>query len=160
MGPDNAETIRRWVEEMWNDRRYSLCEELPAPRFTEHAHAPFSEHEPGLVDAPQTMRASMEWLVRQFPDLSMTIEALVAQDDLVAARVLSTGTSLGPLNGVAPPTGRGFRAEQTHWFRLQDGRIVEHWATRDDLTAMLQLGAVGSPGPRGGRAPEPDDPAS
>jgi predicted ester cyclase len=160
MGTDNAETIRRWVEEMWNGRRYSLCEELLAPRFAEHAHAPFSEHEPGLVDGPQTMRASMEWLVRQFPDLSMTIEALVAQGDLVAARVLSTGTNLGPLNGVAPPTGRRFRAEQTHWFRLQDGRIVEHWATRDDLTAMLQLGAVGGPGPGGGRAPEADDAAS
>lgn len=160
MSTDNAETIRRWVEEMWNGRRYSLCDELVSPRFTEHAHAPFSEHEPGLVDGPQAMRASMEWLVRQFPDLSMTIEALVAQDDVVAARVLSTGTNLGPLNGVAPPTGRPFRAEQTHWFRLQDGRIVEHWATRDDLTAMLQLGAVEGPGPVGGRAPDTAHPAT
>ncbi len=152
MSADNAESIRRWVEEMWNGRQYSLCDELVAPQFTEHARAPFSEHEPGLVDGPQAMRASMEWLLGQFPDVSMTIEALVAQDDLVAARVLSTGTNLGPLNGVIPPTGRTFRAEQTHWFRLEDGRIVEHWATRDDLTSMLQLGAINRPGP-GGRPP-------
>lgn len=137
---------------MWNDRQYALCEELVAPHFTEHAHAPFSEQEPGLVDGPQAMRGSMDWLLRQFPDLSMTVEALVAQDDLVAARVLSTGTNLGPLNGVVPPTGRTFRAEQTHWFRFADGRIVEHWATRDDLTSMLQLGAVTRPGP-GDRPP-------
>ncbi len=42
MSTINAETIRRWVEEMWNGRQYSLCRELIAPEFVEHAHAPFS----------------------------------------------------------------------------------------------------------------------
>ncbi len=140
-----ADTVRLWIEEMWNGRDRSLCDELIAPVFTEHAHAPFSDHEPGRVDGPETMRASMDWLLAQFPDLSMSIEALVSEGDLVVARVLSTGTSLGRLNGVLPPTGRTFRAEQTHWFRLRDERIVEHRATRDDLTSMLQLGVVTAP---------------
>ena len=154
MSARNVATIRRWVEEMWNGRQYGLCDELIAPQFVEHAHAPFSEHEPGLVDGPQTMRESMEWLIGQFPDVSMVIEAVAAQGDLVAARVLSTGTNLGPLNGIIPPTGRTFRAEQTHWYRLEDGRIVEHWATRDDLTSMLQLGVVSRPGPGAGPTAE------
>lgn len=155
MTAPSTETVRRWVEEMWNGRQYGLCEELIAPQFVEHAHAPFSDQEPGLVDGPQTMRASMEWLIRQFPDVSMVIEAVVNEGDLVAARVLSTGTNLGPLNGVIPPTGRTFRAEQTHWFRLEGRRIVEHWATRDDLTSMLQLGVLSRPGPGGGPPPAP-----
>lgn len=67
MSGANAETIRRWVEEMWNGRQYRLCEELVSVRYVEHAHAPFSEQEPGLVEGPQTMRASMEWL----PDSSL-----------------------------------------------------------------------------------------
>jgi predicted ester cyclase len=145
MSTINAETIRRWVEEMWNGRQYSLCRELIAPGFIEHAHAPFSEHEPGRVDGPETMRASMDWLLAQFPDLSMSIEAMVSEGDLVAVRVLSTGTNLGAFNGVLPASGRTFRAEQTHWFRMTDGRIAEHWATRDDLTTMLQLGVVTRP---------------
>jgi predicted ester cyclase len=142
---ENAVVVRRWVEEMWNERRYSLCEELIAAVFLEHAHAPFSEQEPGLVDGPATMRATMEWLIGQFPDLQMRIEDLVAEGDVVAVRVISTGTNLGPLNGVLPATGRRFTAEQSHWFRLENNRIVEHWATRDDLTAMLQLGALPRP---------------
>jgi predicted ester cyclase len=153
MSSENTESIRRWVQEMWNGRQYSVCDELIATRFVEHARAPFSEHEPGVVDGLQTMRASMEWLLGQFPDLSMTIEDVVAQGDVVAVRVLSTGTNLGPLNGVMPATGLTFRAEQTHRFRFEDGRIVEHWATRDDLTSMLQLRVVQRPEP--GDSPPP-----
>ena len=145
MSTRDAETIRRWVEEMWNGRQYSLCRELMATEFIEHAHAPFSEEEPGDVDGPETMRASMDWLLAQFPDLSMKLEALVTQGDLVAVRVLSEGTNLGAFNGVLPASGRTFRAEQTHWFRMADGRVAEHWATRDDLTSMLQLGVVTKP---------------
>jgi predicted ester cyclase len=145
MSAGNAATVRRWVGEMWNGRQYALCSELIAPRFVEHAHAPFSEHEPGEVDGPETMRASMEWLLRQFPDLTMEIAALVEQGDLVAVRVVSSGTDLGGLNGRLPASGRRFRAEQTHWFRITDGQIAEHWANRDDLTSMLQLGVVTKP---------------
>lgn len=50
------------------------------------------------------------------------------------------------LNRVVPPTGKRFIARQSHWFRVADGKLVEHWATRDDLTAMLQLGILQPPG--------------
>jgi predicted ester cyclase len=86
-------------------------------------------------------------LLAQFPDLHMTIEAMVAEGDTVAVRVLSEGTNLGPLNGMMPPTGRRFAARQSHWFRVADGKLAEHWATREDLVAMLQLGVLQPPGP-------------
>ena len=92
------------------------------------------------------MRQTAQWLLAQFPDLEMTIEAIVAEGDTVAVRVLSEGTNLGPLNGVVPPTGKRFAARQSHWFRVEDGRLAEHWATREDLVAMLQLGVIQPPG--------------
>jgi hypothetical protein len=48
---------------------------------------------------------------------------------------------------VVPPTGKRFVARQSHWFRVEDGKLAEHWATREDLPAMLQLGVVQPPGP-------------
>ena len=141
----NQETIRRWVEELWNGRDLGVCDELIAARFVEHATAPFSAQEPGEVDGPATMRASVAWLLGQFPDLTMTIQAIATDGDLVAVRVSSRGTNLGRLNGVLPASGKAFDAEQSHWFRLTDGKIAEHWATRDDLTTMLQLGVVRRP---------------
>jgi predicted ester cyclase len=117
-----------------------------ADDYLEHAVAPFGQAEPGRVKGPAALRQTFEWLVAQFPDLQMTIEAMVAEGDTVVVRVLSEGTNLGPLNGVVPPTGKRFSARQSHWFRVEDGKLAEHWATREDLVAMLQLGVVQPPG--------------
>ena len=46
---------------------------------------------------------------------------------------------------MVPPTGKRFVARQSHWFRVEGGRLAEHWAIRDDLVAMLQLGVVQPP---------------
>ena len=92
------------------------------------------------------MRQTADWLLAQFPDLHMTIEAMVAEGDTVAVRVVSEGTNLGPLNGVVPPTGRRFKASQSHWYRVEDGKLAEHWATGEDLPSMLQLGILEAPG--------------
>jgi len=31
---------------------------------------------------------------------------------------------------------------QSHWFRVDDGKIIEHWANRDDLGMAKQLGWI------------------
>jgi predicted ester cyclase len=147
MGEAGKELVRRHFEEIWNQRNLDLAEELMAEDYLEHAVAPFGQAEPGRVNGPAATRQTAGWLLAQFPDLHMTIEAIVADGDTVAVRVLSEGTNLGPLNGVVPPTGKRFSARQTHWFRVEDGRLAEHWATREDLVAMLQLGVVRPPGP-------------
>jgi predicted ester cyclase len=116
-----------------------------AEDYVEHASAPFGTNEPGRVHGPTAMRETMKWLLDQFPDLHMQIEAVISDKDLVVARVRSTGSNLGRLNGVLPPSGKSFNSCQSHWFRVADGKLTEHWATRDDLTTMLQLGVVTPP---------------
>jgi hypothetical protein len=64
----------------------------------------------------------------------------------VAVLVLSEGTNTGRHNSVFPPTGRHFTARQSHWFRVENGRLCEHWATREDLPSMMQLGVIALPG--------------
>ena len=147
MSEANKELVRRHFEEIWNRQDLAVADELMAEDYLEHAVAPFGQAEPGRVNGPAAMRQTVQWLLAQFPDLHMRIEALVAEGDLVAVRVLSEGTNLGPLKGVMPPTGKRFAARQSHWFRVEDGKLAEHWATREDLPAMLQLGVVHPPGP-------------
>jgi predicted ester cyclase len=146
MSEANKELVRRHFEEVFNRQNFSVCEEIMAEDYVEHAVAPFGRSAPGRVNGPQAMRQTAEWLLAQFPDMQMTIEAMVSEGDTVAVRILSEGTNLGPLNGGIPPTGRRFSAHQSHWYRVADGKLAEHWATREDLPAMLQLGAIQPPG--------------
>jgi predicted ester cyclase len=143
---ENKALARRYFEEFFNGRDLRHAGEVCATDYTEHAVAPFGESEPGRVDGPEHLKDTVHWLTEQFPDIRMDVEAVVAEGEMVVARVRSVGTNHGPLNGVAPPTGRCFSARQTHWFRVSDGRLAEHWATRDDLLTMLQLGVVKPPG--------------
>ena len=41
-----------------------------------------------------------------------------------------------------PPTRKAFAATQSHWFRIEGGKVIEHWANRDDLGQARQLGWV------------------
>jgi predicted ester cyclase len=51
------------------------------------------------------------------------------------------------LLGTLPPTGRSIEADQIHIHRVEDGRIVEHTATRNDLLMVTQLGLAPLPQP-------------
>lgn len=145
------EPARRFFEQLFNAADPSCADEIAAPIYIEHAVAAFGRDAPGAVAGPEHLRETAAWLRAQFPDIHMTIESIVEEGDLVAVHVLSQGTNSGPLNGVMPPTGRPFSASQSHWFRVEDGRLAEHWATRDDLPAMIQLGVISPPGPPGPR---------
>ena len=147
MPQSSTELVTRYFDDIINRRDYAVCDQIIASDYTEHATAPFGRAEPGRVDGPRATRESIEWLVAQFPDIHMTIEAIVSDGDTVAVRALSEGTNLGKLNGVLPPTGRRFAARQSHWFKAEHGRLVEHWATREDLPVMIQLGVIQPPGP-------------
>ena len=38
------------------------------------------------------------------------------------------------------PTNKTFAMTQSHWFRIEDGQVIDHWANRDDMGHARQLG--------------------
>jgi predicted ester cyclase len=87
-------------------------------------------------------------LLRTFPDAKFDIQNAVVDGDMVVIRALFKGTHRGtgqlPVNGGmlvgVEPTGKSFQVNHIHWFRLRDGKIVAHYAARDDIEMMRQLG--------------------
>ncbi len=83
-----------------------------------------------------------------FPDWDMEIEDMAAEGDNVIVRCRVSGTHLGvghlPVNGGrlvgVDPTGKRFEVQHIHWHTLRDGRFADHYAVRDDLGMMSQLG--------------------
>ncbi len=71
----------------------------------------------------------------------MTVDLILADGDLVAARWTTTGTHTGPWGGVEP-TGTPVTFSGVNVFRFADGKVVELWNHRDDLGLMQQLGVA------------------
>ena len=148
MSEANKELVRCHFEEIWNRRNLAICDEIMAEDFLEHAAAPFTQSAPGRVNGPQAMRGSAEWLLAQFPDLHMTIEAMIAEGDTVAVRILSKGTNLGALNDVVPPTGKRFSARQSH---CSGSRTASSSSTGPRARIFLPCCSWGSCSPRADR---------
>lgn len=82
------------------------------------------------------------------PDSEVTVEDLIAEDDKVVIYVTWSGTHHGETSmpwGKIPATGKPFSVRHVHLYRLADGKITEHWAVRDDLGMLLQIGALPRP---------------
>ena len=100
---------------------------------------------------PAAALATKRWLHEAFADLTWEIHDLVGEDALAVVHCTTSGRHTGdfvtfrPDGAVAdvfPPTGRTFATTQSHWVRVADGLVVEHWANRDDMGTALQLGWV------------------
>jgi predicted ester cyclase len=100
---------------------------------------------------PAAIHATALWLREAFAELRWEIHDVIVQGDLVALHCTMRGRHVKPFVGYGadarpkeafPPTGREFASTQSHWFRIRDGLIAEHWANRDDLGTAEQLGWV------------------
>lgn len=91
------------------------------------------------------------WLRSAYADLHWEIHDIVADADIVVIHATMSGRQVGTFVGYGldakparafPARSRTFGTTQTHWFRVADGKVIEHWANRDDLGTAVQLGWV------------------
>ncbi|HYM84268.1 MAG TPA: ester cyclase, partial [Candidatus Dormibacteraeota bacterium] len=98
---------------------------------------------PSTGDPRGDLKRAMERVAAGLSEARFDVEAMIAEGDQVAVRLMASATQVGPFMGM-PPSGRRYTIGEIHWFRVRDGRIVEHWHQFDQLGLMRQLGA--SPG--------------
>ncbi len=94
------------------------------------------------ADEPQGFegaKRTMLWLGRVFSNQRWEIRQVIGEGDTVVVFCTHHGRHTGELMGM-PPTGREVAYDYVHIVRFRDGKIVEHWAVRDDATLMRQLG--------------------
>jgi len=92
----------------------------------------------------------LEDVYNTFPDWKIEVVEIATEADNVVVRCRVSGTHRGvarlPVNGGmlagVKPTGKHFEALHIHWYKLGDGKIVDHYATRDDIGMMVQLGLL------------------
>jgi steroid delta-isomerase-like uncharacterized protein len=138
----NIKIVMRNYEEVWNQGRLEVAEELVSPDFKDHPPTRF-------FDVGRIGPASLQEAVRHFrdgfSDFHDTAEQIVAEGDRVAYLGTISGTNDGVLFGF-PPTGKKMAVRGINFFRLKDGKIVERWGQFDVLGLMQQLGLAPAPG--------------
>src|SRR5664279_5698092 len=103
------------------------------------------------VPGPAGCYSAALWLRAAFADLHYDVHHGIADDNLVAVNSTMHGRHVAPwavytddgaVDTVFPPTNKTFATTQSHWFRIEDGMIIEHWGNRDDLGMAKELGWV------------------
>jgi hypothetical protein len=136
---ENAEIVRRWWEEVWNEQKLETADELLAPDFVVHVYW----SNPGLAgprDVPgiEPSKEVIQLWARAFPGFHVTIDKLIEGPEGVACAHTFHCTSAGELNG-RPPTGKSARMPGLTMMRVENGQIKEAWTCWDMLGGLQQL---------------------
>ncbi|HEX4588090.1 MAG TPA: ester cyclase [Mycobacterium sp.] len=96
---------------------------------------------PGDATGAEKLKQVWMVLLAAFPDLHLTVEDLIGEDDKVVARIVCTGTHLGDYMGLQP-SGKSIAWDEIFIFRFGNGRVVETWGVVDVFSQMKQLGVI------------------
>ncbi|MFC7133998.1 MULTISPECIES: ester cyclase [Salinibaculum] len=137
---DNKELQQRFVDECWNEGNTDLIDELYSENYVGHWYLL------GGGDADrEALKAFIQDVRTGFPDFEMTVEFMIAEDDMVSMGFTADGTHEGEFMGIPPSetesgTAGATPGHLTH--RFEDGKIVESWSTWDALGLLLGLGVI------------------
>ncbi len=110
----NKSIVREWHKLALDQRK---PEEAVAKILGPH----YRQHNPGAADGPEAFIGFMKWFAQTYPDFRMETKRIIAEGDYV---VLHSHLIL-------KPGDRGTAVVDI--FRLENGKIVEHWDVVQDV---------------------------
>jgi predicted SnoaL-like aldol condensation-catalyzing enzyme len=128
----NKALARRVFEEAVNGRNGAVIAELYAPAFVDRGT--WARQMPGPAGMPRTI----DQFHTMFPDVTVTVDVAIAEEDLVATVVTWHGTH--------PPAGTHVMGRTMHLFRIANELIIEEWSTGWEW--LTQRGDRSIPRPR------------
>lgn len=134
MSASDEAVVRRFYEEMNNDRKNELASEL----FTDDHRM----HDPQVptADGPQGMVDTVS-VYQEAVDGHWDIQEMFSAGDRVVVRWVGSGRHVGELNGI-PATGKPIQVDAITIHRMAGGRIAETWEVWDTLGMLQQLGVA------------------
>jgi steroid delta-isomerase-like uncharacterized protein len=132
---NNKAIVRRFYNEVLNQRNAGLLDELAVEDYVEHD--PF----PGMGDGREQLKARVNGFFHGFNPLHFTIEDVIAEGDKVVVRWKNAGKDVGGFMGI-PATGKDFSIAGIDIHLVRDGKLAEHWHVVDLLSHMQQLGLM------------------
>ena len=132
---ENKAVIRRFVQQYKNEHDPTVIDELFSQNFVTHFRLP------NVTPDLRGFRSVGAAVIGAMPDITATLEDLLAVDDKVIERTTASGTHSQQLLGI-PATNRKVTFTEIHIYRFEAGKIVEHWPEVDFYALFAQLGAI------------------
>jgi len=137
---DPKQLIHRFVDELWNERRLDVADEIFAPDCVTHqlrSGAPLD----AMPRGPLAIREHVSSWIASFPDLRFSIEQIMTEGDRVVMQLRMDGTHQGAWLGI-PASGKKMQIRMFTIHRIEHGRIAEDWVLVESLGVFQQLGIV------------------
>ena len=105
------------------------------------------EHEelPGLTPDKDGVIQFFQGCMAAFEGFRMNVEEIMAEGDKVSVRAVASGKHRGEFMGI-PATGNELNVPLSDYFRVEGGKVKEHWGVMDTGALLMQLGVVEMPG--------------
>jgi steroid delta-isomerase-like uncharacterized protein len=129
---NNLAVARRWTEDVFTDKNLDALDEILAAEAVHHGAA-FPD-----TSGVAAIKEALGQQFAAFPDMAITVDAAIAEGDLVAVRWSGAGTQEGTFLGVEP-TGAEVTMTGINIYQLSCGRIVEGWSEMNVLQVLQQL---------------------
>lgn len=130
----NKAIVREFTRVFKNEHNVDGIDHLFAPNFKHNFRQPLP---PGLAG----FKAIGRMMNTAFPDVVVTEDDMIADDNTVVERSSAVATHRAPLMG-EPATNKQIRWTEIHIYRIRDGKIVEHWVEMAMLELLKQIGAI------------------
>jgi steroid delta-isomerase-like uncharacterized protein len=130
----NKARYREFIQAIFNEARFDALDNFLDPSYA------IREAPPGTPSGGDGVKQIVTMFRSAFPDLVITLDEVIAEGDVVAARSTVGGTHEGEFMGMAP-TGKSFSIRSLTFVRLKDGRLTESWVKNDVASLMAQLSA-------------------
>ncbi len=132
---DNKRLVRRFIHEVVNTGNVDNIAEFVSADCVE------TDGKTRVVSGIVGMANHIHGVRQTYPDLLVTIERQIAEDDWVVTQVTARGTHQGVWLGIKP-TDRPVVITGVNVDKVVDGRIVEHGGAANTLESLLEIGAV------------------
>jgi steroid delta-isomerase-like uncharacterized protein len=130
---ENKSVLRRFWQEVFNEKKLAVVDEIFAPNWVYHGAGGQEVH------GPEELKKFLSMYFNAFPDFHADIEDLFAEGDKVASRAICRGTHKGELMGIAP-TNKPVEIPVIAISHLSDNRIIEDFELVDLFGMFQQLG--------------------
>jgi len=133
---NNKQLVEALCKSVFQNHDFSCLNEIMRDDYIHH-----NDNDDPFPQGKARFKEFFEQTFKAMPDFSYNIKKIVAEGDIVMMLSTTTATHLGEWLG-NPQMGNKLNFDVVDIFRIENGKITEHWDVADTLKLFTQVGKI------------------